>query len=210
MTGAVRHPLFARLYDRMSRAIQAEVAEYRERLLAGLSGAVVEIGAGNGLNFPHYPPAVTCVLAVEPEPYLRECARARARAAPVPVQVVDSTAETLPVAGASHDAAVTSLVLCSVADPARALAEAYRVVRPGGQLRFFEHVLAEDPRLARAQRAVDVVWPRLAGGCHAGRDTLAAIRRAGFDVETVERFRFPATRIPLPTSPHVLGCARRP
>ncbi|MDP8968997.1 MAG: methyltransferase domain-containing protein [Actinomycetota bacterium] len=194
----------------MSRVMETGVAEYRQRLLRDLSGAVVEVGAGNGLNFRHYPPAVAHVVAVEPEPYLRERARAEAQAVPILVEVVEGTADTLAAADASFDAAVMSLVLCTVPHQAEALAEAFRVIRPGGQLRFFEHVLADTPGLARVQRAADLVWPRLAGGCHAGRDTLAAIERAGFEIEGVERFRFPPTRVPLPTSPHVLGRARRP
>jgi ubiquinone/menaquinone biosynthesis C-methylase UbiE len=101
-------------------------------------------------------------------------------------------------------------VLCSVPDQARAVAELARVIRPGGQLRFFEHVRAEGRGLARAQRAVDLVWPLLGGGCHASRDTLAAITAAGFQVTSLQRFRFPDSRLPSPTSPHILGVARRP
>lgn len=104
--------------------------------------------------------------------------------------------------------AVVSPVLCSVQDQAAALAEARRVLRPGGELRFYEHVRSTSPRFARVQRAVDVVWPFFSGGCHTARDTLAAIASDGFEVEAVDRFHFPPTRVPQPASPHVLGRAR--
>jgi ubiquinone/menaquinone biosynthesis C-methylase UbiE len=206
----VHHPIFARLYARLSPAMEPGVVERRRALLAGLGGRVIEVGAGNGLNFPHYPPKVTEVLAVEPEPYLRGLAQATAERASVPIRVVDGTADRLPAEDGAFDAAIASLVLCSVPDQAHALAELRRVIRPGGELRFLEHVLADTPKLARVQRMVDPVWPFFGGGCHASRDTLAAIRAAGFEVERVERFRFPEAKLGPPTSPHVIGAARRP
>lgn len=205
--GRVRHPLFARLYARLSHAVDARGgAAHRRELLAGLAGRVIEVGAGNGCNFAQYPEAVIWVLAVEPEPYLRARAGEAAARASVPVRVVAGVGERLPVSDASFDAAVASLVLCSVADPDAALAEIHRVLRPGGVLRFWEHVLAGDAGLARLQRAVDLVWPRLAGGCHTARDTVAAIERAGFRLGPRRAFRFMAG----PTAPHVLGSAIRP
>ncbi len=171
---------------------------------------MVEVGAGNGLNFGHYPATVGEVVAVEPEPYLRERARAAAARAPVAVRVVDGLAEALPLDGASVDAGVVSLVLCSVLDQGRALAELVRVIRPGGELRFYEHVVARDPRLARIQRAADAIWPRLGGGCHPNRETAAAIERAGFRVERCRRFSFRPCLLAAPVAPHVLGIARRP
>jgi SAM-dependent methyltransferase len=111
-------------------------AEHRRALLAGLTGPVLEVGAGNGRNFAHYPSTVTDVLAVEPEPYLRGLAQVAAGQAPVPVRVVDGTADALPTPDASMKAAVAALVLCSVPDQARALAELHQVLRPGGELRF--------------------------------------------------------------------------
>jgi ubiquinone/menaquinone biosynthesis C-methylase UbiE len=175
--------------------------------LAGLVGRVIEVGAGHGLNFGHYPPTVTEVLAVEPEAHLRHLATAAA--APVPVTVVDGVAEALPAEDGSFDAAVASLVLCSVPDQGRALAELRRVLRPGGELRFYEHVRAERPGFARFQRAVDMVWPAVGGGCHTSRDTVKAIEGAGFVVESCRRFRFLVEAVALPTSPHVLGVARK-
>jgi ubiquinone/menaquinone biosynthesis C-methylase UbiE len=154
---------------------------------------------------------VSRLLAVEPEPRLRALAVQKARRAPFPVEVVDGTAEALPADANQFDAAVSSLVLCSVTDPARATRELGRVLAPGGHLRFFEHVASDTPRLRRVQRLLDAtVWPRLGGGCHTARDTVATLRDAGFVIEDLDRFRFPATALPLPTSPHVLGCARRP
>ncbi len=205
----VRHPLFARLYDRLSRRAEGQgIAEHRRELLTGLTGRVVEVGAGNGLNFAHYPTIVSEVLAVEPEPYLRARAAEAARTAPVPVRVLDGLADSLPLEDASVDAAVASLVLCSVPDQHQALAELHRVLRPGGQLRFYEHVRADTPVLAAAQRAADaLIWPRIAGGCHTTRDTAAAITQAGFTLEAVCSFRFPPAFL---ANPHLLGIARRP
>ena len=205
-----RHPIFARFYARISPAMDAQGAtEHRRTLLAGLTGRVLEVGAGNGLNFAHYPPAVTEVLAVEPEPYLRALAQAAAQQAPIPIRVVDGSADALPAPDASMDAAVASLVLCSVPNQARALAELHRVLRPGGELRFFEHVQADTPGLARTQRLVDLVWPTLVGGCHTNRDTVTAITAAGFTLNSSRRFRFPDGRLPSPAAPHVLGVAQR-
>ncbi|MEH0939213.1 class I SAM-dependent methyltransferase [Micromonospora psammae] len=211
-TTRVSHPIFARLFARASVAMdRAGMAEHRHRLVAGLHGQVVEVGAGNGRMFAHYPPAVTAVLAVEPEPRLRADARTAADRAPVPVTVTDGLAEALPVPDAGADAVVLSLVLCSVRDQSVALREAYRVLRPGGQLRFYEHVVADTPGLRRAQRWVDATcWPLFCGGCHTARDTVGAIAAAGFSVVALDRFRFPPEGLAMPASPHVLGTAIRP
>jgi ubiquinone/menaquinone biosynthesis C-methylase UbiE len=154
----VRRPVFARCYARVGHLMDAEVGDHRRRLLADLRGRVLEVGAGNGLNFPHYPATVTEVLAVEPEPYLRRLALAAARQAPVPIRVVDGTAEALPADDATFDAVVASLMLCTVAELDQALAETRRVLGPGGRLRFYEHVRANDPRLARWQDRLEGPW----------------------------------------------------
>jgi len=209
--GNVRHPIAARLYARIStRAEETGQADHRRRLLEGLSGRVVEVGAGNGLNFGHYPTTVDEVVALEPEPHLRSLAEEAAAAAPVDVRVIDAVGQDLPFDDASFDVAVTSLVLCEVPDQASALAELHRVVRPGGELRFYEHVLASDPGMARFQRFADrTFWPRLSGGCHAARDTASAIEAAGFHIESCDSFRFAASPATRHTSPRILGVARR-
>jgi SAM-dependent methyltransferase len=203
----VHHPLFARVYARVGHLMDAEIADHRRRLLAGLEGRVLEVGAGNGLNFPYYPATVTDVLAIEPEPYLRRQALAAARQAPVPIRVVDGTAETLPTPDGALDMVVASLVLCTVADPDRSLAEVDRVLRPGGRLHFYEHVRAEDPRLAHWQDRLQRPWGWLVGGCHPNRDTVAAITAAGLQVVQLDRFDLPA--MPPLARPHVLGVAER-
>lgn len=205
------HPLFARFYARIAAYGEAKgAAEHRDRLLAGLSGRVVEVGAGNGMNFGHYPASVGEVVAVEPEPYLRRRATAAAQTAPVPVRVVEGTAAELPLEDASMDAGVVSLVLCSVPSQAAALAELRRVIRPGGQLRCYEHVRSADAGLARLQDRLDVVWAQVGGGCHCNRDTEASLAAAGFVVEAMQRFDFRPSVLAALTAPVILGRARRP
>ena len=183
--------------------------ERRGELLAGLSGHVLEVGAGTGANFALYPRDVTRVTAVEPERHLRRLAARAAAAAPVHTAVVSGAAESLPFPDATFDAAVYSLVLCSVDDQSRALAEARRVLKPGGEIRFLEHVRSINLWLGRCQGALDAtVYPLLSGGCHMGRDTATAMRRAGFDIRSIRRFRWPPG-VPLPTSQHIVGRAIR-
>ena len=209
MSAEVHHPIFARLYARMSpRADALGAAEHRREALAGLTGRMIELGAGNGLNFAHYPDTVTEVVAVEPEDYLRRRAEQAATSAAVPVRVVDAVADDLRFGDETFDAAVAALVLCSVPDQASALAELRRVLRPGGELRFYEHVRPNNPRTAAIwQRADDWnIYPRIAGGCHAARDTESAIRAAGFEIETCRRFPFKGGPV---TAPHIIGRARK-
>jgi ubiquinone/menaquinone biosynthesis C-methylase UbiE len=184
--------------------------EHRRALLAALSGRVIEVGAGHGLNFAYYPSDVSEVVAIEPEPHLRELAQRAAERVTVRVNVIAGSAEDLPAGEGEFDAAVVSLVLCSVPDQDVALREIHRVLHGGAELRFYEHVIARQPRAARVQRVLDAtIYPRLTGGCHCARDTGAAIERAGFQIEHEERIAFKPSPL-APTIPHILGTARRP
>jgi ubiquinone/menaquinone biosynthesis C-methylase UbiE len=205
----IRNPLFSRIYPGISaKGEERGAREHRDRLLGGLSGEVIEVGAGHGINFPLYPQSVTRLLAVEPEERLLALAREAAREAPVPIEVVPGLAEELPAEDGSFAAAVVSLVLCTVRDQDRAIAELRRVLRPRGELRFYEHVIAHNRLGAGLQRLADAtVWPYVAGGCHMSRDTQAALERAGFSVESVERFPFSPSPI-VPRTPHLIGTAR--
>jgi ubiquinone/menaquinone biosynthesis C-methylase UbiE len=210
-TRDIPRPRFARMYVKAAaRAERRGAGGHRRRLLEGLTGRVVEVGAGNGLNFGHYPTSVSEVIAIEPEPDLRELAETAIARAPVPVTVVAGHADALPIADGEIDAAVASLVLCSVPDQARALAELYRVLRPGGELRFYEHVVprCQPKRLLLQAADHSGLWPKIAGGCHPARDTGAAIETAGFAIERCERFAFSASALE-PSVPHILGVARR-
>jgi ubiquinone/menaquinone biosynthesis C-methylase UbiE len=202
-------PRFARVYLKVAaRAERRGAAEHRRELLSGLRGRVCEVGAGPGLNFRHYPDEVETVLALEPEPTLRAWAAAEAADVPA-VTVLDGVAERLPAADGSMDAVVFALVLCTVSSSAAALAEAARVLRPGGEVRVYEHVRSTCTPLALTQDLLAPVWSHLAGGCHPNRDPLAALRSAGFG--SVESRRFSFSPLPgLPGVAHVLGRAVRP
>lgn len=200
----IRHRFFARIYPSIARAAERKGgAEDRRQLLAGLSGRVVEVGAGHGLNFAYYPDTVTEVVAIEPEPRLRSLAEQAARDASVAVRVEPGTAEALPLGDHTCDAAVLSLVLCSLLDVDRALGELRRVLRPGGEIRVYEHVRSGTRWVAALQGIADVAWPHVAGGCHLNRDSVVAIEAAGFEVTSLRRFRFVGL-------PHVIATAVLP
>ncbi|GAA4895025.1 class I SAM-dependent methyltransferase [Actinomycetospora straminea] len=207
------HPrrIFSRFYAHISRRMEGEgMGALRTELLSPAAGEVVEIGPGNGLNFAHYPDAVTKVVAVEPEPHLRALAADAAREVPTHAEVVPGTAGHLPLATASVDTAVLCLVLCGIEDQPGALSEIVRVLRPGARLLFLEHTYAETAGLLRVQRLADAtVWPLLTGGCRTSGDPVATITSAGFEVTSCRRLRFPEDRFTQPSSPHVLGAARR-
>lgn len=214
MTSSSKPSLFAKSYARLAPQMDARgVAEHRAELVAGLAGSLVEVGCGPGGMFRHYPPAVTSVLAVEPDAYFRDLAVGAAKevnrhGGTARVAVVAGDADSLPLESGSVDAVVFSLVLCSVPDLAVALAEARRVLKPGGALRFYEHVRSDSRILGLIEDAITPLWRRAAGNCHPNRDTVAAISTAGFEVEAVRRFDF----APAPIAPgiaHVIGSARR-
>ncbi len=207
----VHHPIFARAYERFEAVAAIKGADsHRAELLAGLSGRVLEVGAGVGTNFAFYPAEVSEIVAIEPEAYMRAKAEQAAANAAISVSVSNGVACHLPFADASFDAGVASLVLCSIADPVAALQELFRVIRPGGELRFYEHVRSERQRFAQFQRCVDVIWPFFAGGCHASRTTETSITHTGFVIEQARRFDFRPCATAFPVTPHVLGIARRP
>jgi SAM-dependent methyltransferase len=207
----VHHPLFARLFEKIGAAAgKRGQNEHRQKLLEGLSGSVIEVGAGNGLNFPFYPPEVERVLAVEPERYFREKATAAATDVSVQIDVVDGLAGHLPAADQEFDAGVFCLVLCSVPDQAAALEDMFRVMKPGGELRFYEHVEAEQPKVRKLQGALEPIWKRAAGGCHLTRDTASAIAAAGFEMTDWEKVEFKPDVFATPVALHILGRARRP
>ena len=205
----LRHPLFARFFDRLSKLIEPELGPVRDRLTAGLSGRVLELGCGNGINFSHYPRTVTEVVAIEPEPYFRAKAERAAADAPVAVTVRAGLAGALELEPESFDAAVCCLVLCSIPAQIDALRELHGALRQGGELRFLEHVRADAPRKARLQSAADRsrLWPALAGGCHCACDTIASIRAAGYREVSIESLAVGPSW--LLTNPHVLGAAVR-
>ena len=186
------------------RADARGTAVRRRRLLADASGAVVEVGAGTGLNLRHYPPAVRDVLAIEPDPSMFRRLAASLPQASVPVRLSRAGVEAIPTDDASIDAVVFSFVLCTVEDQAAALAAARRVLRSDGRLLLFEHVRAAEPRLSRWQDRLERPWGLVAGGCHPNRDTVAAVEAAGFRIEALEAFDEPGAML---ARPHVLGTA---
>jgi ubiquinone/menaquinone biosynthesis C-methylase UbiE len=198
---------FANGYDWFFDRIDARGGDHRRRRLAeGATGQVLEIGAGTGRNLPLYHNA-SLVVALEPDPGMRERAEEAARRAPRPVELVDGRAEDLPFPEGSFDTVVASYVFCTVSDPDQALREVHRVLRRDGTLRFYEHVRAADPRLAWWQDRLARPWAWLGRGDHPNRDTVTAIGRAGLRVVDLEAFDFQA--MPRLVRPHVLGVADR-
>jgi len=183
---------FAALYDRSFKAAEeAGLRELRRRVLAGAGGRVLELGAGTGLNLDLYPTEVEDLVLLEPDPHMAKRLRDTAEASPRPVSVTEAPAERLPFADASFDTVVSTLVLCTVPDPAAAMTELARVLEPGGRLLFLEHVRAEDPGLARWQDRLEKPWRFLGDGCHCNRDTVAAIESSPLRLERVERGELP-------------------
>ena len=181
----------------------------RWRALAtdGLAGRVVEVGFGSGLNVPHYPPGIDVVLAVEPATVARKLARRRIAASRVPVEHVGLDGQEIPLDDASCDAALVTFTLCTVPDPAQALSELRRVLRPEGTVHFLEHGLSPEAGVARWQHRIEPLQRRLADGCHLTRDPTALVARAGFVIGRNEQ-RY--VRGPKPWSWITLGVAAKP
>ncbi len=199
---------FSALYDRAFEASEeAGLREMRRELLAGARGRVLELGAGTGLNLDHYPEAVESLTLVEPDPHMTRQLREKLGRSGRAAEVVEAPAEALPFADGSFDTAAVTLVLCTVPDPKAALAEIRRVLTPGGQLLFLEHVRSRHPELSRWQDRLEGPWRFLADGCHCNRDTVAAISAGGFDLGEVERSKLP--KAPPIVRPLATGSAQR-
>jgi len=196
---------YATVYDRISRGSErAGLSEERRGLLAQAAGATIEIGAGTGLNLSHFPPAVTRLCLVEPDPDMRKRLHRRAGGRDG-VEIVDARAEALPFPDASFDTAVVTFALCSVDDPDTALAEIARVLLPGGRLLFLEHVRDTDPKMAHKQDHPAFLYSWI--GCHPNRDTLTAISQAPFEVTAVRHGEVP--KAPRVERPMIVGTAAR-
>lgn len=184
--------------------------DLRRRACAGLSGAVIEIGFGSGLNVPHYPDAVTSVTAVEPSLVARRLAARHLAAATVPVTFTGVDGADLPLPDAAYDAALSSWTLCTIPDAVGALRELGRVLKPGRSLHFVEHGVAPDDSVARWQRRLDPLEQRIAGGCHLTRDIAALLRHAGWEMTHLETFYADVPRPVRPWGFIYLGRAVRP
>lgn len=198
------HPVFAALYDRFMKQAERRIGRHREWIVGGARGRVLEVGAGTGAAFPYYRRADE-VVALEPDPFMRARAEARLRGLreSVPISLRAGPAESLPFDDGSFDTAVSTLVFCSVANPRKGLSELHRVLRPGGEFRFIEHVRGDGLR-GPVLDALTPIWKRISAGCHLNRRTLDDIGRAGFDVGEVRRDTLP------PGVPLVVGVAKRP
>jgi SAM-dependent methyltransferase len=208
MSDSINNPFFARLWTVMSAHEPESLKRLRRENLAGLTGRVLEVGAGTGTNFAYYPATVTEVIAVEPERRLAEQAQRAAAAAPIPVTVTTETVEHYADSDAEpFDAIVCSLVLCSVDDPNSVVRQLYSVLRVGGELRYLEHVASSGWR-SRMQKVADAtVWPRLAGNCHTHRHTETTIADAGFRVAAARREWTMPLWVPLPVAEFAIGRA---
>jgi ubiquinone/menaquinone biosynthesis C-methylase UbiE len=210
--GVEGHPIFARFYDRlMAGTERAGLGEMRRELLAQASGRVLELGAGTGHNLEHYTDAVTELVLTEPDPYMASRLRDRLAAGSIQVanaSVVEAPAEDLPFDDGSFDTVVATLVLCTVNDPLKAIAEARRVLVEGGRLLFLEHVRSDRTRLARWQDRLERPWGWFGAGCHPNRATDQLLPEAGFWIDSMEREKLP--KAPPIVRPLIRGVARRP
>ena len=190
--GFYQHQVLPRLLHFAMR--QPPLLPFRERVIAGARGRVLEIGIGSGLNLPLYGPAVDTVIGLEPSPELLRMARDRAATARVPVQLLEASAEAVPLDTASIDTVVMTWTLCTIPDPHSALAELRRVLKPGGALLFVEHGRAPELGVARWQDRLDPLWRRIAGGCHLNREIDTLIAGSGFRIDALANARLPGPR----------------
>lgn len=178
----------AAVYDTIMVPVEAlGIRGQRRRIGAAARGRVLELGAGTGAMLEHYGEDVEEVVATDPDPHMLARAEPRRDPARVPVELREADAQDLPFPDASFDTVVVALSLCTIPDPDRALAEARRVLRPDGRLLFVEHVRSPRAWLARIQRLLTPAWEKVAGGCQLDRDTVATIRRAGFEIDDLWR-----------------------
>jgi ubiquinone/menaquinone biosynthesis C-methylase UbiE len=200
---------FAACYDRFVKGTEeAGLRDVRREVLTQASGRTIDLGAGTGVNLDLFPGAVTELVLAEPDRHMASRLRRRLAESRRPADVVEAPAERLPFEDASFDTAVFTLVLCTVPDPAAALAETARVLRPGGRMLFIEHVRSDEPRSARWQDRLERPWGVFAKGCHPNRDTVALISSSPFELEGLESGQMP--KAPSIVRPIVRGAALRP
>jgi ubiquinone/menaquinone biosynthesis C-methylase UbiE len=205
MSESCAHPIFAALFDLIQRPAEKKfLGAHRASLVGDVWGRVLDVGSGTGINFVYYPPE-TEIVGIEPDPHMLRRAQARADRLGRQIKLLRESAEHLPLPDASFDVAVATLVFCTVPDPDRALGELRRVLRPGGQLRFLEHVRAKTAGWARFQDFLTPLWKRMGGGCHPNRETVETIERAGFRIEELQHSTFGF----YPARPFVRGVAVR-
>jgi SAM-dependent methyltransferase len=203
--GFYERQVLPRLIDKLCGA--ADMTVLRRHAVEGLHGTVLEIGFGSGLNVPVYPPEVTLVYAVDPATVGRTLAKTRIEASAVRIEFVGLDGQAVPLPDASCDSALSTYTLCTIPDPARALAEVFRVLKPGGTFHFVEHGLAPDAEVVAKQRRIEPLNKRLAGGCHLTRDHWALVEAAGFELQRKEA---EYGKGPRPYSFHYTGTARKP
>jgi ubiquinone/menaquinone biosynthesis C-methylase UbiE len=201
--------LFAAVYDRgLKGTEEAGLREMRRETLRAARGRTIDLGAGTGANLKLYPEAVSGLVLAEPDPHMAKRLRQKLAGSGHAAELFEASAEALPFEDSSFDTAVFTLVLCTVPDPARALTEAARVLKPGGRLLFVEHVRANDPGLARWQDRLETPWRFFGDGCHCNRDTVASIEASPLTVERVQRGELP--KAPPIVRPLVRGSATLP